>query len=87
MAVGNPPACCLARVRDVTFRVAGTICKGSSPFRSRSLSLLKTLSPLERAVYLLGDVFDYSPAEVGAIVQRSPEACRHTPRRPSDRLL
>lgn len=42
------------------------------------LSLLETLSPLERAVYLLGDVFDYSHAEVAAIVQRSPEACRQT---------
>jgi RNA polymerase sigma-70 factor (ECF subfamily) len=50
------------------------------------LSLLETLSPLERAVYLLVDVFDYSHAEVAAIVQRSPEACRQTLRRARDHL-
>lgn len=51
------------------------------------LSLLQTLSPLERAVYLLSDVFDYSHAEVAAIVQRSPEACRQTLSRARKRLV
>jgi RNA polymerase sigma-70 factor, ECF subfamily len=45
------------------------------------LSLLETLNPLERAVYLLADVFDYSHAEIAAMLQRSPEACRQTLRR------
>jgi RNA polymerase sigma-70 factor, ECF subfamily len=40
------------------------------------LSLLETLGPLERAIYILADVFDYSHAEVGAILARTPEACR-----------
>jgi RNA polymerase sigma-70 factor (ECF subfamily) len=45
------------------------------------LSLMETLSPLERAVYILADVFDYSHAEVGTILHRSPEACRQTLKR------
>lgn len=45
------------------------------------LSLLETLSPLERAVYLLAEVFDYPHAEVAAILGRSEEACRQVLRR------
>jgi RNA polymerase sigma-70 factor (ECF subfamily) len=45
------------------------------------LALLETLGPLERAVYVLADVFDYSHAEVGAILGRTPEACRQTLKR------
>jgi RNA polymerase sigma-70 factor (ECF subfamily) len=40
------------------------------------LSLLETLGPLERAVYVLADVFDYSHAEVATILHRTPQACR-----------
>ena len=40
------------------------------------LSLLQTLGPLERAVFVLAEVFDYPHAEVARIVRRSPEACR-----------
>jgi RNA polymerase sigma-70 factor, ECF subfamily len=40
------------------------------------LSLLDTLGPLERAVFVLAEVFDYPHAEVAAIVGRTPEACR-----------
>ncbi len=40
------------------------------------LVLLESLTPLERAVYLLHEVFDYSHAEVAAIVGRDPAACR-----------
>ena len=37
-------------------------------FRWRSWCCMETLSPLERAVFLLHDVFDYSHAEVAEIV-------------------
>lgn len=45
------------------------------------LALLETLSPLERAVYLLAELFDYSHAEIGRMLDRSPEACRQALRR------
>jgi RNA polymerase sigma-70 factor (ECF subfamily) len=49
--------------------------------RAESLSmsfllLLERLSPVERAVFLLHDVFDYDFAEIGRIVGRSTAACR-----------
>ncbi|HEY7325137.1 MAG TPA: RNA polymerase sigma-70 factor [Streptosporangiaceae bacterium] len=40
------------------------------------LLLLERLSPLERAVFLLHDVFGYNYDETGAIVSRSPASCR-----------
>lgn len=38
--------------------------------------LLESLSPLERAVYLLSQVFDYSHAEIATMVGRDEDACR-----------
>jgi RNA polymerase sigma-70 factor, ECF subfamily len=40
------------------------------------LHLLEKLSPVERAVFLLREVFDYAYDEIGAIVGKSPENCR-----------
>jgi RNA polymerase sigma-70 factor (ECF subfamily) len=40
------------------------------------LHLLEKLSPVERAVFLLHEVFDYSHDEVGEILERSPESSR-----------
>jgi RNA polymerase sigma-70 factor (ECF subfamily) len=40
------------------------------------LLLLERLSPLERAVFLLRDVFDYGYGEIAAVVGRSEEHCR-----------
>ncbi len=40
------------------------------------LLVLERLSPLERAAFILHDVFDYSFAEVSETLKRSPEACR-----------
>jgi RNA polymerase sigma-70 factor, ECF subfamily len=40
------------------------------------LVVLETLSPVERAVFLLHDVFDYGFDEIGRIVERSAENCR-----------
>jgi len=40
------------------------------------LVLLESLSPLERAVFLLHDVFGYSFAEIGQVVDKSEDNCR-----------
>ena len=40
------------------------------------LLLLERLTPVERAVFLLHDVFDYDFEEVGGIVRRTPATCR-----------
>jgi RNA polymerase sigma-70 factor (ECF subfamily) len=40
------------------------------------LRLLERLSPAERAAFLLAEVFDYSHAEVAAILGKSEAACR-----------
>ena len=40
------------------------------------LVLLESLSPLERAVFLLHDVFGYSFAEIAQVVEKSEDNCR-----------
>ncbi len=40
------------------------------------LALMEQLSPLERAVFLLREVFDYDYAEIATILERSEAACR-----------
>ena len=40
------------------------------------LVLLETLSPVERAVFLLREVFDYEYAQIAEIVQKSEDNCR-----------
>ncbi|HEX8034952.1 MAG TPA: RNA polymerase sigma-70 factor [Ktedonobacterales bacterium] len=40
------------------------------------LSLLETLSPVERAVFLLREIFDYDYDEIASIVQKSDDNCR-----------
>jgi RNA polymerase sigma-70 factor (ECF subfamily) len=43
-----------------------------------ALVLLERLGPLERAVFVLREVFGFSFAEIGSAVQRSEAACRQT---------
>ena len=45
------------------------------------LVVLETLSPLERAVFVLKEVFDFSYAEIGAAVERSESAVRQAAHR------
>ncbi|WP_230840292.1 sigma factor-like helix-turn-helix DNA-binding protein [Gloeobacter morelensis] len=45
------------------------------------LVLLESLSPLERAVFLLSEVFEYDHAEIARIVEKSPVNCRQILRR------
>src|SRR6266540_3678515 len=40
------------------------------------LVLLESLSPVERAVFLLREVFDYGYDEIAAVVGKSPDNCR-----------
>ena len=40
------------------------------------LRLLESLSPPERAVFLLHEVFDYSFSEIGSMLDKSPDNCR-----------
>jgi RNA polymerase sigma-70 factor (ECF subfamily) len=46
------------------------------------LVLLESLSPLERAVFLLREAFDYDYAAIGEVVERTPENCRQLAGRP-----
>lgn len=57
------------------------VVKPRDPEDAESLSLaflvlLETLSPLERAVFLLHEVFDYTHAEIAAILERDEPAIR-----------
>ncbi|MBO0782425.1 MAG: RNA polymerase sigma-70 factor, partial [Ktedonobacteraceae bacterium] len=50
------------------------------------LHLLEQLSPVERAVFLLRQVFDYEYAEIAAMVQKSEDNCRQIVRRARQHL-
>ena len=51
------------------------------------LVLLESLSPVERAAYLLREVFDYSYLEVAQIVGRDEASCRQIVHRASERVV
>ena len=51
------------------------------------LVLLESLSPLDRAVFLLHEVFNYTFAEIGKIVDRTPADCRQIGHRARQRLM
>lgn len=50
------------------------------------LAVLERLSPLERAVFLLHDVFAYPLAEVALVIERSDEATRQLAKRARDHI-
>ena len=50
--------------------------EGADSLSMSFLLLLERLTPVERAVFLLHDVFDYDFAEVGGIVGRTAATCR-----------
>ncbi len=50
------------------------------------MTVLESLSPLERAVYLLREVFDYEYAEIARIVDKSEANCRQMAKRAKDHL-
>ena len=51
------------------------------------LVLLESLSPLDRAVFLLHEVFNYTFAEIATIVDRNPAGCRQIGHRARQRLM
>jgi RNA polymerase sigma-70 factor (ECF subfamily) len=53
-----------------------TISERAESLSMSFLLLLERLSPVERAVFLLHDVFDYGFEEIGAIVGRTAATCR-----------
>ncbi len=55
---------------------AGRLVEDADSLSMAFLAVLERLSPLERAVFLLRDVFDYRFAEIAGIVGRSEDACR-----------
>jgi RNA polymerase sigma-70 factor (ECF subfamily) len=50
------------------------------------LTLLERLSPMERAVFLLREVFDYEYAEIGSILEQNASNCRQILRRARQHL-
>lgn len=50
------------------------------------LVMLERISPIERAVLVLHDVFAYTHAEIGAMLDRSDTACRQLLRRARQRI-
>lgn len=50
------------------------------------LALLEKLSPVERAVFLLKDVFDFNFKEIAKFVDRSDESCRQLATRARQRI-
>ncbi len=50
------------------------------------LVMLESLTPIERAVFLLHDVFQYPYDEVSAFVEKTPEACRQLAHRARERV-
>lgn len=62
-----------------------------TPILAESLSfaflvLLETLAPLERAVFVLREVFDYDYADIAAMVEKSEANCRQIFHRAQQRL-
>lgn len=51
------------------------------------LTLLECLSPIERAIFLLREVFDYEYADIASIVGKTIPNCRQILRRARQRLL
>ncbi len=51
------------------------------------LVVLETLGPVERAVFLLREVFDYDYDDIAGIVGKSPENCRQMLRRARERVV
>ena len=60
----------------LTGKTPGTIANQHESISMAFLVLLESLSPIERAIFLLREVFDYSYAEISEIVDKSEANCR-----------
>lgn len=65
---------------------SGTAAELADSLGMAFMLLLETLSPDERAVFLLREVFDYDYADIAAIVGKSEPACRQIVRRAKQSL-
>lgn len=63
-----------------------TVAELSEALSVALLHLLERLSPLERAVFLLRQVFDYDYREIATMVQKSEDNCRQIVRRARQHL-
>jgi RNA polymerase sigma-70 factor (ECF subfamily) len=79
-----------------SLQIWSSLTPGSSPEKtllaSESLTtsfllLAERLTPEERAVYLLSEVFDYSYQEIADFLQKSAEACRKTAQRAREAVV
>jgi len=60
--------------------------EGEETLSTAFLLVLERLSPPERAVFLLRDVFDFDYAEISRILERTPEGCRKLNERARQRV-
>jgi RNA polymerase sigma-70 factor (ECF subfamily) len=60
----------------IAYRMTGSVSEAEDIVQEAFLLLLERLSPVERAVFLMHDVFGYGYDEVAAIVGKSEENCR-----------
>lgn len=65
---------------------AETVVETAESLSLAFLVLLENLSPVERAAFLLHDVFDYQYAEIASIVGRTEASCRQAAKRARDRI-
>ncbi len=65
---------------------AGAVVALNESLSMAFLTLLERLNPIERAVFLLHDVFGYSFEEIAPIVERTPAACRKAAQRARERI-
>jgi RNA polymerase sigma-70 factor, ECF subfamily len=63
-----------------------TIAERADDLSVALLLVLERLSPLERAAFLLHDVFEFSFNEIAATLQRAPSACRKLASRARQRI-
>jgi RNA polymerase sigma-70 factor (ECF subfamily) len=63
-------------ITDETVEDVARVIERADELSMAFLLVLQRLGPVERAVFLLHDIFGYSFGEIAEIVDRSPEACR-----------
>src|SRR5262252_3004302 len=68
------------------FVTAGTTVEVTESLTMAFLVLLESLTPLERAAFLLHDVFDYDYAEIARMTGKSEASCRQMVHRAKDRI-
>jgi RNA polymerase sigma-70 factor (ECF subfamily) len=76
----------VGRTQEITWDDPAAIHEKTDDLSLAFLFLLERLSPVERAVFLLRESFDFSHREIAEIVGKSEENCRQIDRRARKRL-